>query len=425
MAQFQIPFGKEKLLFQLPDENVRQVLTVAPENDRRETEQEIVRRAIAEPVDSPGLAALAAGKEHILIITSDQTRPMPSRVTLPLLLAEIRKGSPKAEMRILIASGMHRAMTAEEMRDRFGEKLLEDEQFLVHDAKTDPCVLFGTLPSGGELWLNEQAAWAQLIVAEGFIEPHFFAGFSGGRKSILPGIASHKTIMWNHNAAFIADPHARQGDLADNPIHRDMAYAAEQAKLGFILNVLLDENKKIRAAYAGDPLKAHEAGCRDCMEHAVVHGEPADIVITSNGGYPLDQNLYQCVKGMTAAEPVLREGGVLILCAALSDGSGGDAFYHWFADREDADAVLRDIQNIPAGQTIPDQWQAQILARILSRFTVMIVTDERHRPMIEQMHMRWAPGPEEAMKQAFTLRGEDAAVTVIPNGVDVLVKTKT
>ena len=431
MSPIEIPYGKEKLRFELPPSNLQQILTVLPANRSREEtdlkinqEAALVAEALSNPVGSAGLSELAAGKERILVITSDQTRPMPSRITLPLLLEEIRKGSPGAKIRILIASGMHRAMTREEMEDRFGGTLLGAEEFLVHDSRKDDCVLFGKLPSGGELWLNAQAVWAQLIVAEGFIEPHFFAGFSGGRKSILPGIASHRTIMWNHNAAFIADPHAIQGSLSDNPIHRDMAYAAEKAKLGFILNVLLDENKKIRSAYAGDPAAAHEKGCRDCLEHAAVYGEETDIVITSNGGYPLDQNLYQCVKGMTAAEPILREGGVLILCAALYDGCGGDAFYHWFADRENAATVLRDIQDIPAERTIPDQWQAQILARILCRFTVIIVTETAHRSLIEQMHMQWAPSLEEALKKAFILRGEEASLTVIPNGVDVLVRRK-
>lgn len=256
--------------------------------------------------------------------------------------------------------------------------------------------------------------------AEAFIEPHFFAGYSGGRKSILPGVAAAKTVLYNHNAAFIRDEHARQGSLAHNPIHEDMLFAAQKAGLAFILNVLLDEQKRIIGAFAGDPAQAHAQGCARCEAMARIRPVEADIAVTSNGGFPLDQNIYQAVKGMTAAEACVRPGGAIILCAALGDGHGGEAFYRWFADRPDAASVMRDIENVPAEETTADQWQAQILARVMMKAQCWFVTGEDSRAALEAMHFHWAPDPDTALAEATALLGAQSRVTVIPDGVGVM-----
>ena len=184
------------------------------------------------------------------------------------------------------------------MINKFGQDIVDNEEIINH-VSTDESSLInvGTLPSGGELYLNKLAIETELLIAEGFIEPHFFAGFSGGRKSILPGIASAKTIMANHCSEFINSNHARTGIIKDNPIHKDMLYAAEKANLAFILNVVIDEEKNIINAFAGDSQLAHEEGCKFVMELSSVKSIQADIVISSNGGYPLDQNIYQVCKG--------------------------------------------------------------------------------------------------------------------------------
>ncbi|MEG0997077.1 MAG: nickel-dependent lactate racemase, partial [Clostridia bacterium] len=271
------------------------------------------------------------------------------------------------------------------------------------------------------LWLNKLCGWAELIVSEGFIEPHFFAGFSGGRKSVLPGVASQRTVLYNHNAGFIQNPLATQGSLEGNPIHRDMLYAAKAVGLQFILNVILNDQKKIIAAFAGDAEAAHAEGCRFSAAMTHVPAAPADIVITSNGGYPLDQNVYQSVKSMTAAEKCVREGGVIILCAALGDGHGGEAFYRWFSERQSAEEVLRDIQNIPPQSTRYDQWEAQILARVMHKAICVFVTGKENRALLEAMHLRWAGSLEAALALAQAIVGEASSVTVIPDGVSVIV----
>ena len=420
--RIEIPYGKMTQPLNVEDSRLRGVLTPAHAAHVDADQQLLVRAALENPIGSAPLHEIARGKNKVVVITSDHTRPLPSAITLPLYLAEIRKGNPDADITILIATGVHRAPTEAEKLAKYGPAIVENEKLLVHNASDDASLVFmATLPSGGELWLNKLVAEADLVVSEGFVEPHFFAGFSGGRKSILPGVAGRRTVLYNHNASFIHARESRQGNLNGNPIHRDMAFAAETAKLAFILNVLLDGDKRIIAAFAGDSVKAHEAACELCRQQTSVPAVEADIVVTSNGGYPLDQNIYQCVKGLTAAEACVREGGVIILSAGLGDGHGGEAFYHWFADRKDANEVMRDIVNVPAGETHMDQWQAQILARVQQKAFCIFVTEEENRQMLEDMHMGWAPDMDTAMRLASARTGENASVTVIPDGVGVIV----
>lgn len=389
----------------------------------QKNEKELVTQALNNPIDSEKLSELSKGKNKIVIVTSDHTRPVPSKITMPLLLSEIRSGNPNANITILIATGLHRATTKSELRQKFGDEIVDHEQIVIHDAK-DPnsLVYYGVLPSGGELWLNKLIKEADLIVAEGFVEPHFFAGFSGGRKAIMPGCAGEKTILWNHNARFISSPASRTGKINENPIHKDMLFAAKTAGLDFILNVLLDHDKHIIAAVAGDMEVAHEKGCNLSRELCEVDAIESDIVITSNGGYPLDQNIYQCVKGMTAAEACVKNGGIIIMCAEISDGTGGDSFFHWFADRKTPAEVTRDIKNIPPSETVPDQWEAQILARIMQKAECIFVTDEKNRDIVEAMHFIWQPDINVAANLAIEKLGQNSKITVIPDGVGVIVK---
>ena len=422
MFTIMLPYGRDKLTLNVEEGRLAGVLAPVHEAGGGD-EAVLIRRALENPIGSERLAALARGKKRVLLITSDHTRPVPSRLTMPPLLAEIRRGSPEAEIVSLVATGVHRPTTQAELRQKLGDEIVDAERIVVHRSeRAEDMVFLGALPSGGELWLNRLVKWAELTVAEGFIEPHFFAGFSGGRKSILPGIAARKTVLYNHNAGFIADPHARQGKLEDNPIHRDMRFAAKAAGLAFVLNVILDADKKVVAAVAGHAERAHEAGCAECRRITRVSAVPADVVIVTNGGYPLDQNLYQCVKGMTAAESCVRPGGVIIMCAALGDGHGGEDFYRWFAERAGPAEVMRDIQSIPAKGTRMDQWEAQLLARVMLKANVIVATGEENRSLVESMHMRWAASPEDALAIAHALVGQNAKIAVIPDGVGVIVE---
>jgi len=425
MKQIKFPFGRKELELEVEAEQLQGVLVSrAHEFKTDKSEIEIVKKAMANPIDSQHLSELARGKKEIVIISSDHTRPVPSHITMPLLLEEIRKTAAEAKITILVATGFHRPSTEAELRDKYGDEIVDSVNIEMHDSRDESqMVNLGKLPSGGDMLLNKTAVEADLLIAEGFIEPHFFAGFSGGRKSVLPGVASKTTVLANHCAEFIDSANARTGNLKDNPMHEDMLYAAEAAGLSFILNVVIDAEKKVINAFAGHREKAHLKGTEFVDSLAGVDAEPADIVITSNGGYPLDQNIYQSVKGMTAAEATCKEGGVIIIAAECSDGHGGEEFYQTFRDRESVQKIMDDILARGRKETVPDQWETQILARIMLKFKVIMITAPEQRKIVEDMGMNWAEDLDEAVKKAEKLLTKNSpTITAIPDGVSVIVR---
>lgn len=422
--KIKIPYDKKTVDVEMPEHRVKAVIVPSHDKKIETSEPGIVKKALESPINSERLSVLAEGKNNVLIITSDHTRPLPSKITLPVLLEETRVNNPGVNIKILIATGFHRETTREEILDKFGPRVTENEEIIVHDAfNKDNMLLIGILPSGGELWINNLIEWADLIVAEGFIEPHMFAGFSGGRKSILPGICSKETIMYNHNAEFIGHRCSRTGILEGNPLHEDMVFAAKIAGLDFILNVALDQDKKIISAFSGNPEDAHVEGCSFVRERAVVSAVKSDIVVTSNGGYPLDQNVYQSVKGMTAAEACVNPGGIIIILAGCRNGHGGESFFKWFKESESPAAVLEKIDGISREDTIADQWEAQIMARIQVKCSMVILVSDLMDPeMIKDMHLVHANNFKEALDIAEERLGKEKDIVFIPDGVGVIVE---
>ena len=423
MPKLCFPYGKGFLSAEIPDEVYQGEMTSQLHHFRpAEAPEELLRQALLAPVSSPPLKELARGKNKVVIIASDHTRPVPSRLIIPPMLREIREGNPQADITLLIATGCHRGMAKQELVDKFGEKIVREEKIVIHDCDDAAnLVNIGTLPSGGECLINRLALEADLLTAEGFIEPHFFAGFSGGRKSVLPGIAGRNTVLSNHCSEFIAHPNARTGVLEGNPIHRDMLWAAEKAKLAFIVNVVLNGSKEVIYAVAGDPVAAHRKGCDFLSSLCRAKAIPADIVISTNGGYPLDQNIYQAVKGMTAAEAAVKEGGVIIMAAHSGDGTGGEAFYRQLADEPDIEKTRQLFMSRSRNETEPDQWQSQILIRILQKARVIYVS-EAPEETVCGFHMLPARTLSDALRLARELLNKpDASVSVIPDGVSVIV----
>lgn len=422
LQKIQIPYGKGFLSCEIPEEKILEVLcSNISEYIPEGSPEEVVKKAMEHPIGSPTLKELSKGKKNVVIIISDHTRPVPSKVIMPFMLKEIREGNPEADITLLVATGCHRGTKQEELISKLGKEIVESEKILVHDCDSPDVVDLGRMPSGGPLVINRRIVEADLVVAEGFIEPHFFAGFSGGRKSILPGVAARKVVLANHNGAFIADPHARTGNLENNPIHEDMIYAAKKAGLHYIVNVVLDEKHNTIYAVAGDVEKAHMAGCEFLSKYCRVSAKKADIVITSNGGYPLDQNIYQAVKGMTAAEAAVKEGGVIIMAAECMDGDGGEYFYQTFAKEKNLERMTKKfIETLPEA-TVIDQWQSQIFARVLQHAHVIFIS-EVDDSVVENFQMIPARNIKEALEKAEKLLGNtNARITVIPDGVGVVV----
>jgi len=416
-----IPYGKAHLVCPVaPDATL---LSRIDQLHSEKTGLQLVEEALSNPIGAPSLRELAAGKKTCTIIISDHTRPVPSRDILPPMLRQLREGNPEIRIKLLVATGFHRLTTMPELESKLGEELAHTEDIVVHDAFAPTSnVEIGILPSGAPLVLDRAAVETDLLISEGFIEPHFFAGFSGGRKSVLPGVCDKKTVLGNHCGAFIADSKARAGILDGNPIHRDMVAAARMAKLAFIVNVIIDEDKKTVAAFAGDFEQAHKTGVDFLRDYCQVAAVPGDIVITSNGGAPLDQNIYQCVKGLTAAEASARPGAVLIMCAELADGTGGDGFYRSIRDCRTPAEHFDQCAATPQTETIPDQWESQILARILMKHSVIMVTRPEMKQTVEEMKMIYCATIEDAVAAAKKEKGNDAFVTLIPNGISVIVQ---
>lgn len=410
---WQLPYGKKFLDLSLDEEVPVQVLA-SESLAQHKPESEIVKEALSHPIGTDTLKALTRDVKKIVIITDDNTRPMPSRITLPAILSSFFYPETYYDITILVACGLHRKMTEEEMEDQFGREICIKYPVVNHDARDESQLIkAGRMSTGNELWINRIVAESDLVIAEGFIESHFCVGFSGGRKSILPGVSGEQTIMFNHRPENIASPFAVGANLEYNPMHLECVEAAGTAGLKFILNVALDREKKIIRAFAGDPVEAHAAGCcyvKEIMQRPVTR---TDIVITTNSGYPLDRNLYQVVKGIDTAAAVAKEGGVIIVAAQCMDGIGHKAFADLLLSCKSVEELFKKMSVSPS---MIDKWQVQILARTLVRNQVILVSEGISRELAESMFFLYAENLEEAVEMAFKIRGEEASVCVMPEG---------
>ncbi|WEV57518.1 nickel-dependent lactate racemase [Ligilactobacillus acidipiscis] len=422
-----LPYGKGKMTEDVPSSRVKGIIQADSETvlagSYEVSEEDLVENSLLNPIDSKRLSELAVGKKNIVVISSDHTRPVPSKIIMPKIIEEIRRGNPSAKITILVATGTHRLTTHDELVDKYGQDIVSKINIVVHDSDDEKnMVAIGTLPSGANCRINRVAAEADLLVAEGFIEPHFFAGYSGGRKAVFPGVAARTSVFGNHNGQFIDSKFSRTGILEHNPIHKDMVEAARLAKLKFIINVVLDHDKRIVGSFAGDSVNAHLKGTK--FVDSVMEADPiyTDVTITSNGGYPLDQNMYQMVKGMTGAESTNKKDGVIIIAGRMNDGTGGDKFFRLFKDCDKVSDIYNDAVQTPAEKTEQDQWQAQILARVMINHHVIVVTDKSNAEMVEDMKMTYADSIKKALEIADEIVGSDSSIGVLPDGVSTIIK---
>lgn len=419
-----LPYGTGEISAQVEESQLLGIVqSQLEEYEAEKSPEELLRQAMENPIGTSRLEELAKGKKKVVVLCSDHTRPVPSKLILPPMLEAIRRGNPQAEITLLIATGCHRGTTRQELVNKLGAEMAEKEHILIHDcAAEEDMVDLGILPSGGRLRINKAAVEADLLLAEGFIEPHFFAGFSGGRKSVLPGIAARETVYANHCSQFIDDPHARAGILEGNPIHRDMVWAARKAGLAYIVNVVLGGKGQVIGAFAGDFDEAHRAGTEFLASLCQKEAPEADIVVTSNNGYPLDQNIYQAVKGMSTAEVACRKGGVIVIAARCEDGNGGEVFWRTFQEEKDPKVIMDTILATPQDKTQADQWQSQVFARVLMKCRVVLVSQAPDE-MVRDLHMTPAHSLEEGLRLAQEMLGEpQAKILVVPQGISTILR---
>lgn len=418
---FYLPYGRKKIEFKTRAE-VNLCESQLDQYKTNKTQEELVLNALKNPIDSPPLSELTRFKKTITIVTSDHTRPMPSQITLPLLIAECRKFNKNLKIQLLIATGTHRAPTETELKTRFGTDVLASTEVIIHDAtQKKEMVDLRKSNSARPLLINKSAVATDLLIAEGFIEPHLFAGFSGGAKSVFPGVADLDSIMANHCGEYIADSNSRPGLIMNNLIYQDICQGGKEANLAYILNVVLDGEKKIINAFSGAFEKAHQQGCFFLQKHSTVKVEKADIVITTNGGYPLDQNIYQAVKSMRTAARACKKGGVIICLSECSDGHGAADFYQAFCEYSDLQELQKDILSRNYNQTQKDQWQVQILVDILLKHHVILVSAVATE-IVEQFQLVAAANLTIALSKAQQiLNNHKPLINVIPHGTGVII----
>ncbi|MFQ5808379.1 MAG: nickel-dependent lactate racemase [Armatimonadota bacterium] len=414
-------YGKQGLDVELPDDNVAAVLRL-PALSPVEDPAAAVRDGLAAPTGSPPLSELATGRGSVCILVSDITRPVPNTVIVPPVLECLRAAAvPESAITILIATGLHRPSTPEELREMLGEEVAEGPiRVISHEGRdADSHVDLGTTERGTPAQLDRRWVEADLRIATGLIEPHLMAGYSGGRKAICPGVASLETIKAFHGPELLEPEESRAGNLVDNPCHAESLAAAERAPAHFIVNVTLDDRRHVTGVFAGDMHEAWKAGVRHCEKGATsAIAEPADIVVTTSAGHPLDLTYYQSVKGMIQAAPVLKPGGTLIIAAECAEGIGGPEYTELMLNLDDPEKFVADSYD-PANFVI-DQWQLHELVKCRRSAEVLCLSEGIPPDVLSQLFVTPIDSVEQGVERALAKHGRDATIAVIPDGPYVL-----
>lgn len=410
-----LAYGKTGLQIELPDE--RDVTVVEPRFlPGLPDPGTALRQALRTPIASSPLHDLVKPSDRVGVVFSDITRPTPNHLILPAVLDELAH-VPRANITLFNALGTHRPNTEAELRGMLGDALVDGYRIVQNNA-FDPStqVHLSVTTRGHDVWLNRELMECDLKVLTGLIEPHFFAGFSGGGKAVMPGMAGQQTVLGNHDAGMISDPNATWGVTWGNPIWEEAREVALKAGPTFLVNVTLNRDKQITGVFAGDLDVAHAAGCSFVKETAMIPvPHPFDIVITTNSGYPLDLNLYQSVKGMSAAAQVVREGGAIIIAADCWDGIPDHGLYGQLLREADSPRALLDAICAP-GFLKQDQWQVQIQAQIQLKADVYVRTDNLMADQIESALLRQSPRIEDTVAELFSKYGHQASICVLPEG---------
>ncbi|MGB2866070.1 MAG: nickel-dependent lactate racemase, partial [Sedimentisphaerales bacterium] len=375
-----------------------------------------IEDALLRPIDSRPLRDLVKQSDTVGIVINDLTRPMPYKIILPILLREL--GSiPDEQILLFNATGTHRHNTDTELTEMLGEEIFSRYRIIQNDAGDRPSHKFaGTTVSGNEIWLHKAYLDCDTRILTGFIEPHFFAGFSGGGKAVMPGLALLDTILANHSVNNIDNPKATWGVTCGNPIWEEIQQAASLAPPSFLLNLALNKDKKITAVFAGDFHKAYERGCDYVKKNVMVAvKKPYDIVITSNSGYPLDMNLYQAVKGMSVAARLVARDGSIVVAADCRDGIPTHGEYgRLLCEAGSHDSLLKQIHEKDFVKQ--DMWQAQIHCMTCQKADVYFHSRNLSDEQIKRAFLKPCSSVEDTIEELLQKYGRDASVCVLPEG---------
>ncbi len=407
-----VTYGREGLDLELPDDAFVVEPTDAP---GLPDEAAAFRAAAREPIGAPALRELVAAHERVVIVTSDITRATPNERLVPWILDELRHVPPE-NVTVIIGTGSHRGTKPEELERMFGRAVLDRVRIIDHDAHDPTQVTYlGTTSRGARAYLNLDYVNADKRIVVGFIEPHLYAGFSGGPKGIMPGIAGIETVKFFHNFQMVGSPGSRWLNLEGNPIQEMSREVAAMAPPHFMVNVTLNGKKAITGFFCGDYRRAHLLGCEFCKQTgATPVPQRFDVVVTTNGGYPLDQNLYQCIKGMSAAQGITKQKGTIVMCAELSDGLPNHGNFKEIVRARSSPAELLAMIGAP-GYSVYDQWAAQSQAMVLLHARILLhstVPDD----VIRSAMLTPVGDPSTAVREALRAAGPGATCAVLPHG---------
>ncbi|MBP1990796.1 nickel-dependent lactate racemase [Paenibacillus eucommiae] len=372
-------------------------------------------KAFDQPIGTPSLRTMVRSSDKVAIVISDMTRPTPNHKLVPWLL-EYLSHVPKENFVIINGTGSHRDNTEEELTAMLGEEVMRTVRVVNNNAfEKDTQAYLGKSKYGAEVYLNKEYVESDFKIVTGFIEPHFFAGFSGGPKGIMPGIAGIETIQHFHSAPLIGNPLSTWGLIEGNPVQEEATEITLMCKPDFMLNVTLNGDKEITRIFAGDVIEAHRQGCAFVREHAMIRCEQAfDIVITTNSGYPLDQNLYQAVKGMSAAQKIVKQGGAIICAAECIDGLPSHGNYASILQMRETPQAILDMINDPSFQLF-DQWQVQKQAMVQVWADVYLYSS-LNEEQVSAAKFTPTDSIEQTVGMLLAKYGPEARIAVMPLG---------
>lgn len=410
-----LPYGKTKLTVKVPD-NAR-IIAGRPEPPLHNATAAL-EKSLLTPDAGPPLPEITSPTDRVAIVHTDITRATPNRLILPVIVSLLEEsGIPPEQITLINATGTHRPQTPHELEEMLGPEMVRRCKIVQHDAlNREKTIHAGSLETGNAVFFNRDYMEADIRIVTGFIEPHFFAGFSGGPKALLPGIAGMSSIMENHSPDNINTPSATWGITRGNPIWEEIAAAAELAPPEFMVNVALNSAGEITAVFSGELFAAHRIGCNFVRDQSMVHiDSAADIVITSNSGYPLDQNLYQAVKGLSAAAAITRPGGSIIMAAACSDGIPSHGHFGEFLRNFPYPEDFLSYLNT-ASAPEPDQWQMQIFAHLALRYRIFLISAGLREENIQGDYFTLAESVEAALEAAQASVPGPPEIVILPEG---------
>jgi lactate racemase len=411
--KLKLDYGTTGLMADFPDHStVIEPVYVPPVPNPAET----LVKALRSPLGKPPLRELVKPGQKIGISVCDITRAQPRQLMLEAIFSELPDVRPE-DVTIFIATGTHRRNSTEEIERMIGAEFARTCRVICHDARDAASLTHvGDTPTGVRILLNREWVASDFKITTGFVEPHFFAGFSGGPKMVAPGLAGLETVMTLHNAARIGHPNATWGIIQGNPVHDDVRLISRMTGVDFAFDVTLNRDQRITAAFAGELFQEHAAACEVARTNAMRSvDQPFDVVVTTNSGYPLDQNLYQAVKGMSAAAKIVKSGGTIICAAECRDGIPNHGAYGHILESQPTPRDLLEMITSPA-YSKPDQWQVQIQAMIQLKANVLVKSDRLSDDQIRAAHLQPIHDVSSAVEEVIDRAGKKATVCILPNG---------